>query len=250
MDFLLSNPANSRLHSLNFLKIIYEYPEMLESIDSVLDVGSRDGHDAHWWAECDDGDESNPLPLNINVTALDNNPNWNKDFEHSNINKVKADWDTITFDKKFDVVWAHSVLQEANNPLKFLHKMNEFTSDGGVMCLSFPTTINTFYGEPDHRIYETAKHQITIPSLIYMLALSGFNSRDGFIYKQPNTNVINAFVYKDSAEVFDYNEKSIHELLDFMPEVCTQQIEKFGYITNKGLILKWLTGTIVDYSNV
>ena len=83
-----------------------------------------------------------------------------------------------------------------------------------------------------------------------MLALSGFNSRDGFIYKQPNTNVINAFVYKDSAEVFDYNEKSIHELLDFMPEVCTQQIEKFGYITNKGLILKWLTGTIVDYSNV
>ena len=109
---------------------------------------------------------------------MDNNPNWNKDFEHSNVNKVKADWDTITFDKKFDVVWAHSVLQEANNPLKFLHKMNEFTSDGGVMCLSFPTTINTFYGEPDHRIYETAKHQITIPSLIYMLALSGFNSRD------------------------------------------------------------------------
>ena len=36
MDFLLSNPANSRLHSLNFLNQIYGYPEMLESIDSVL----------------------------------------------------------------------------------------------------------------------------------------------------------------------------------------------------------------------
>ena len=47
MDFLLSNPANSKLHSLNFLNQIYQYPEMMESIASVLDVGSGTGHDAY-----------------------------------------------------------------------------------------------------------------------------------------------------------------------------------------------------------
>jgi SAM-dependent methyltransferase len=250
MDFLLSNPANSRLHSLNFLQQIYGYPEMLESIDSVLDVGSRDGHDAFWWAMCDDGDETNPIPLNINVTALDKNPIWNTDFEHKNINKVKGDWDEITFDKKFDVVWAHSVLQEAKDPLKFLHKMNKVCSDGGVLCLSFPSNVNTFYGEPDHRVYDTATHHITIVSLIHMLALSGFNTRDGFLHKQPNTNIINAFVYKDSNDIYDYNEKTISDLLELMPEICSEQINKFGYLTNKGLLLKWLSGTIVDYSNV
>lgn len=250
MDFLLSNSANSKLHSLNFLNQIYQYPEMMESIASVLDVGSQNGHDAYWWATADDGDEDNPVPLDIEVTAFDKDPRWEKEYEHKNITFLKRDWEDVEFKKKFDVVWAHSVLQEAKDPLKFLHKMNSFCSDGGVLCLSFPTTVNTFYGEPDHRIYPVADHHITIVSLIYMLALSGFNCKDGFLYKQPNTNIINAFVYKDSNDVYNYGEKTIYDLVDFFPEPCQEQVTKFGYITNKGLILKWLSGTIIDYSNV
>jgi SAM-dependent methyltransferase len=221
----------------------------MESVDSVLDVGSRDGHDAHWWATTDDGDDDNPQPLNINVTALDKDPKWNEEFAHENIVKLKSDWDNSNFDKTFDIIWAHSVLQEATDPLKFLHKMNKFCSEGGVLCLSFPTTVNTFYGEPDHRVYEKATHQITIPHLIHMLVLSGFNCRDGFLYKAPNTNIINAFVYKDTNEVYNYGEKTLFDLVNFMPEPCEKQIDKFGYITNKGLLLKWLDGTIIDYSN-
>ena len=80
----------------------------------------------------------------------------------------------------------------------------------------FSTTVNTFYGE---LIIEfiPADQQITIVSLIYMLALSGFNCKDGFLYKQPNTNIINAFVYKDSNDVYNYGEKTIYELEDFYP---------------------------------
>ena len=29
---------------------------------------------------------------------------------------LKRDWDEVKFKKTFDVVWVHSVLQEANNP--------------------------------------------------------------------------------------------------------------------------------------
>lgn len=249
MDFLLGNTANSNLHSLNFLNQIYQYPEMMESVASVLDVGAGDGHDSFWWANADDGDERNPAPLDILVTAFDKDPKWNEQYQHKNIKHLTGDWDTIEFKEKFDVVWAHSVLQESKNPLKFLHRMNTFTSDGGVLCLSFPTTINTFYGEPDHRVYPLVTQPITIVNLIHMLALSGFNCREGFLYKQPNTNIINAFVYKDSNEVYDYNEKTIYELVDFLPESCEQQLNKYGYITNKNLIIKWLSGTIVDYSN-
>lgn len=249
MDFLLSNPANSRLHSLNFLNQIYQYPEMMESIASVLDVGAGTGHDAHWWAMADDGDDNNPVSLGIKVKAFDIQPKWEPEFEHKNITRLEGDWDTIEFEEKFDVVWAHSVLQEARDPLKFLHKMNTFTSDGGVLCLSVPTTINNFYGEPDYRVYPNVSQSITIVNLIHMLALSGFNSREGFLYKQPGTNIINAFVYKDSNDVFDYTEKSIYDLVDFLPKSCEEQLNKFGYITNKGLLIKWLSGTIIDYSN-
>ena len=80
-----------------------------------------------------------------------------------------------------------------------------------------------------------------------MLALSGFNCKDGSI--QTTTNIINVS-YKDSNDVYNYGEKTIYDLVDFFPEPCQEQVTKFGYITNKGLILKWLSGTIIDYSNV
>ena len=71
-----------------------------------------------------------------------------------------------------------------------------------------------------------------------MLALSGFNCKDGFLYKQPNTNIINAFPYKDPNDVYNYGEKTIYELEDFLSESAQEQVTKFGYITNKGLVFK------------
>lgn len=249
MDFLLNNPAGSRLHSNNFLELLYQYPEMMESIDNVIDVGCGKGYDSLWWATIDDGDTDNPKPLNIKVTAIDKDNNLAKEVDHTHIEFVQGDWDKVTLKDTYDVVWAHCVLHEAKDPLQFLHTMNRFCALGGMLCLSFPTTINTFYGEPDYRVYDQASHSITLPGLIYMLALSGFNCNDGFFLKQPNTNIINAIVYKDKEEVYGYGEKTLYDLEELLPESCNKQLEKFGYITNKGLLLHWIDGSLIDYSN-
>jgi SAM-dependent methyltransferase len=249
MDFLLSNPASSRLHSNNFLELLYQFPEMMESIDNVLDLGCGRGYDSLWWATIDDADPDNPQPLNINVTALDKENTLDEDIEHKNIKFIQQDWDTVDLDETYDVVWAHNILHEAKDPLKLLHQVNRLTAEGGMLCLSFPTTVNTFYGDPDHRVYDKAPHSITMPGLIYMLALSGFNCNEGFFLKQPNTNIINAVVYKETDNVYYYGEKVLYDLVDLLPESCNAQLNRFGYITNKGLLLHWIDGSLVDYSN-
>lgn len=248
MDFLLSNPQTRQLHSHTFLEILNQYPTMMESIDSVLDVSCGPGADSFWWANVDDGDEDNPLPLNIKVTAIDTQDTFDQEFKHKNIKYLQDDIFSYNSKDTFDVMWAHGVLHQANDPLKYLHRLNQLTNMGGMLCLSFPTTINTFYGEPDYRVYSQAPTPITIIHLIHMLVLSGFNCNDGYFVKQPNTNIINALVYKDSDELFDYGDKTLYEYESLLPESCNKQLSRFGYLTNKGLLLYWIDGTLIDYS--
>ena len=250
MDFLLSNPANSRLHSYGFLELLRQYPTMMESIDNVLDVDCGQGSDSHWWAEVDDGDEDAPVSLDINVTAIDIKNDFKEEYKHERITFINEDIYNYEPKDTFDVVWAHSVLHEAIDPLGFLHKMNKCTNLGGMLCLTFPTTINTFYGEPDYRVYSQATNSITIVDLIHMLVLSGFNCNEGYFIKQPNSNVINALVYKDSEELYNYGDKTLYEYDELLPESCKKQLNRYGYLTNKNLLLYWIDGTLIDYSKI
>jgi SAM-dependent methyltransferase len=251
MDFLLTNQANSNLHSSNYLELVFQFGDTIESIDSVIDVGCADGHDSLYWAEAGvlDDDDETLIPLNINVTAIDKENTFSDENKHENIKFIQTDWMEFKPKDGHDVVWAHNVLHLAQDPLQFLHQLNRYCNPGGMLCLSFPTTVNTFYGEPDYRIYSQAQHHITMINLIHMLVLSGFNCNDGYFLKQPNSNVINALVYKETDTLYNYNEIGLYELNDMFPAAVQDQLTKFGYITNKNLLLTWLTGTHVDYSS-
>jgi SAM-dependent methyltransferase len=249
MDFLQNNDSASRSHSLNMLWGLSTFGEFMESISTVLDVGCGTGHDALWWATATDGAEESPQPLNIQVTGLDIQDNINKEYAiPGNLKFQFEDWNTVTFKKQFDVVWTHNTLHTTQDPLKFLHKMNEFCADGGMLALSFPTTSNMFYGDPDYRIYQEAPHSITMIHLIYMLVLSGFNCNDGFFTKQPGTNIISAIVYKDTDEVYNHGDCPLAEYNDLLPDSCQEQLQKYNYLTNKGLLLRWLDYQSLDYS--
>lgn len=249
MDFLQNNNSASHSHSLSMLWTLSGFHDFMESIDSVLDVGCGDGHDSLWWANATDMDD-NPRPLNINVVALDKEDSINPDYQiPNNLTFKHEDWNTAEFKDQFDVVWTHNTLQGTTDPLKFLHKMNEFCADGAMLGISFPATSNMFYGDPDYRIYQEAPHSITMIHLIYMLVLSGFNCKDGYFIKQPGTNIISAIVYKDTDEVFTHGEKAIAEYNDLLPISCQQQLTKYNYLTNKGLLLNWIDGRTFDYSS-
>jgi len=38
--------------------------------------------------------------------------------------------------------------------------------------------------------------------------------------------------------------------MDRLPASMVQQLNKFGYISNKNLFLSWMDGTLVDYSTI
>ena len=89
MDFLLSNPASSNLHASNYLETLFRFEEMLESIDSVIDVGCADGYSSSYWAEAGVlDDEENLIPLNIKVTAIDKQDIFDESNQHKNINFI------------------------------------------------------------------------------------------------------------------------------------------------------------------
>ena len=70
MDLLLNNHQTRGLHSLRILNEIETHRDLMESIDTVLDVESGIGLDAEWWATRTDLDEEDPKPLDIKVTAI------------------------------------------------------------------------------------------------------------------------------------------------------------------------------------
>ena len=126
MDFLQNNDSASNSHSLGMLWGLSVFGEFMESIDTVIDVGCGNGHDALWWANATDGNEEDPLNLGINVIGLDIKDRIDPTLKiPSNLTFKFENWNIVKFKKQFDVVWTHNTIQETQDPLKFLHKMNE-----------------------------------------------------------------------------------------------------------------------------
>ena len=129
MDLLLNNHQTRGLHSLKFLTALEQYGEMMSSISSVLDVESGIGLDTEWWATRMDGDEKNPKPLEIDVTACSRVDEMKQ--EVLNLDRVtyhhtqKNFWEHYQSGRNFpgnenkknlfDVVWCHCVLHKYNN---------------------------------------------------------------------------------------------------------------------------------------
>jgi hypothetical protein len=89
-------------------------------------------------------------------------------------------------------------------------------------------------------------------NLIYGLSLAGYDCRDAYFMQEKNSNLINAVVYKNSDVIYNVDEITPYDLMemDRLPASMVQQLNKFGYISNKNLYLSWMDGTLVDYSTI
>ena len=256
MDLLLNNHQTRGLHSLRFLSALEDYPEMMQSISSVLDIESGIGLDSEWWATRMDDDEKDPKPLEIDVTACSRTDEMKqevKDMERVNYVKTgKPFWESFKSSEKFDVLWCHSVLHKYSNFYEVLVKMNELQSNEGMLCITVPRISNMFYGEPDYRVYPDCHTDINIVNLINGLALAGYDCKDAYFMQEKNSNLVNAIVYKTSDDTYGINDVTPYDLMemDRLPRSMVQQLNKFGFISNKNLLLSWIDGTLVDYSTV
>jgi SAM-dependent methyltransferase len=239
----------SHKHSLNTLRVLDEFNDFKASIKNMLDLGSGNGLDLDYWANMTDNRVENPQPLNIKCVGLDTNPK--QPYKNKNITLVKHDFnssDRLPFsERKFDVIWCHNTLQFAHNPLTLLGAVSRQMAVNSMLYLCVPSTINVVHHKFKNYTFANQYATFTLTQLIYLLALNGFDCADAYFKKPAFEDYIEVIVYKNQDPV-DYN-LSWYELdaLGLLSENMSGIINRIGYLTDNGLVTKWIDGEVFDY---
>lgn len=117
-------------------------------------------------------------------------------FTHKNFHFIEGNFETYTFDRKFDVIWASHVLEHSRNIGLFLDKVYDLLNEDGVF----------FCIVPPHKKYIVGGHVTigwNIGLLMYNLILSGFDVRNGR-FKKHGYNIA-AFVQKRKSKTLPKN---------------------------------------------
>jgi len=240
-----SSAQESHKHSLETLELLYAYPDFMESVDSMCDIGcGKEGFDLKWWATRKVDDDKVVIPLDINCTGIDLHSKILT--EHKNITYIEHDFELL-LDKQFDVLYCHDSFQYALNPLLTLSNWYNMLTKGGMLVLQVPSTTNLEYNKLTFSQPNFHYYNYTLDSLIHMLAVSGFDCEAGFFQQQINDKWIKAIVYKSDIEPMNPKTTSWYDLADkdLLPKTGAESVNKYGYMKREDLVLLWL-----DYSNI
>ena len=235
------NQEEAHAHSRQTLDTLYEYDDFMASIKTVVDLGCGAGKDLEWWATATTRDE-NPLPLNIKCYGIDN-------VEHKTVQHPNITYQTVDFEKeitappeKFDILWCHNAFQYAVNPIQTLANWRKIASPGAMLCLAVPQTTNIHLRDLDFTAQSGAYYNHTVPSLIQMLAVAGWDCNAGFFKKSPDDNWIHAVVYSSDQEPKNPQTTTLYDLVEakLLPDTADKCINAKGYLNQNDLVLPWL----------
>jgi len=236
-----ASSVKSHEHSLQTLNLLYEYDDFMESIGRMVDLGcGESGLDLEWWAtRTTRGEEQ--IPLNIQCVGTDLFSGLSLDYNNVSYQKL----DISTYDKTkrgFDVLWCHDTFQYLLNPYHALKSWYNISNTNGMLVLILPQTTNMEYNTQAFDLPPGHMYNYTIPSLIYMLAVNGWDCRDGFFKKEPGDPWLHAIVYKSNIEPMDPSVTSWYELMEknLLPETADASILKYGKLRQRDLVLPWL----------
>ena len=176
--------ANVR-HAETILSEIRNYDAFLDSLRTIADMGCGRGEDITWWATLSTRDDP-PEPYNFNCFAVDTD---SAKLTHipdlPNIKKINRDFNEFPlFPVSIDLMWAHDSLQYGHNPLAMLKTWNESMTVNGMLIVSVPQSNGVEYNRYYSRTYEHCFFNSTPTSLLYMLAVNGFDCRDAYLLKK------------------------------------------------------------------
>lgn len=244
-------PQQSHEHSLRTLNTFYEFDDFMESVGSVLDLGCGAGLDMLWWSTRTTRDVDNPQPLNIRSTGVDLNSRC--DVRHPLITYRPTDFESDMgqlADQKFDLLWCHDAFQHVHKPYDTLIKWRERTGNGGMLVLIVPQTTGMEHNRQRYEALDGCHYHWTLPNLIYMLAVTGWDCAGGFFLKKPDDPWIHAVVYKSThlpmpmgTRWYALAEKAL------LPKSASDGVHRRGYLSQQDLILPWLDKSLITYLN-
>ena len=225
------------------LKLIYGYDTFLESLTTICDMGCGDGADIAWWATLESKDDV-PRPYNYKCYAVDQDikrldavPN------HENIRKIHRNFnDPRIIPVDIDLLWAHDSLQYSTDPLNTLRLWNEQMSVNGMLVLHVPQSNGVYNGKYYANTRSGCYYNHTPTSLIYMLAVNGFDCCDFYLHKAWQDPWIKIAVYKSDTKPMDPTTTTWYELAEkgLLHPSIVDSITRHGFPHQEEMVINWL----------
>jgi SAM-dependent methyltransferase len=238
------NAYDSHDHSLQILELLYAYDSFLDSLTVVADMGCGAGLDAEWWATLETRDDP-PEPHNYIVYAVDEDlSKINKDIlKLPNLKTIQKNFeDDNLFPRLVDLMWCHDSFQYAVNPMQTLKRWSNAMSENGMLVMAMPQNIHYLYNRMHNNSPSGVYYNHNITSLIYMLAVNGFDCKDAYFYKNMNDPWLYAAVYKSGHAPMDPHKTSWHDLVDMelVNDSIKQSLNKNNYVRQEDILTTWL----------
>lgn len=235
----------SHAHSKKTLDVLYGYDSFLDSIEYVADFGCGGGLDTEWWATLETRDDP-PEPRNYSVYAVDTNVSkiLSQVKQLPNVHTIQADFDEVdpVLPRKVDFLWCHDSFQYVTNPLNTLALWNDQMNVNGMMVLVFPQAVHYEYNRLNNISWNGCYYNHNVVSLMYMLAVNGFDCRDAYFHKETNDPWLHAAVYKSDIAPMDPKTTTWYELaeLNLLNDSVIDCLNRFGYVKQEEIITNWL----------
>lgn len=241
--------TDSHNHSLETLNQLYEYDDFMFSIKTVVDLGCGSGDDLAWWATRTTRDEA-AMPLDIQCTGIDLFDKFALTKKYSNVSYQQANFeDKIQAPELgFDILWCHDSFQFAINPLQTLRQWYDIGSVGAMLAIAVPVTQRIHQRQLDYFSPPGNYFHYSLPNLIYMLATSGWDCRNGFFRLDQQNGWIHAVVYKSDQAPQDPRTATWYSLSEqqLLPRSTDASIQAHGFLRQQDLIVTWLDQNITS----
>ena len=239
---IFKNSTQSHEHSLQILNLLYEYDDFMDSVKVITDMGCGAGLDTHWWATLNNREDP-PKPHNYLCYAVDQATDGiDKSARHlKNVKVIPKNFEQTVLPRLADVIWCHDAFQYALNPLNTLAVWNAQMNTDGMLVMCVPQSQSHEYNRFKSRSYSGCYHNYTLLNLMYMLAVNGFDCRDGFFLKKQNDPWINVAVYKNEVPMdpanttwWDLAERKL------IPDSVINCLNKYGFVKQEEIVVRWL----------
>jgi SAM-dependent methyltransferase len=250
---LFKNPEDSHAHSLKVLMALREYDTFLESLTVIADMGTGAGLDAKWFATLTTRDDQ-PEPLNYLVYAVDQHiDRFEVDTKlYPNLKPLQGNFEERVVPRQVDLIWAHDSFQYARDPYKTLAAWKNTMSVNGMLVLSIPQT--TYWDNQTNRLvigqHNGQCFSYNVLNLMYMLAISGFDTRDAFFYRDEDSPWLYAAVYASNNGPLTQNT-TWEELAErnLINDSVIDSVNKYGYARLEDVIVRWLDKDFYQITN-
>lgn len=233
---------DSHEHSLKTLTLLQEYDSFLDNIQVVADMGCGVGLDSKWWATLSTRDDP-PELHNYQVFAVD------KDLSIldpevralKNVVAIEGNFEERVISRQVDLMWAHNSLQYSRNPLACLSMWKQTMNVNGMLVLAVPQSTYMYNNRLQVVSHSGQFFSYNLMNLTYMLAVSGFDTRDAYFYREPNSPWLYAAVYASEHEPIS-SDATWYDLAErqLVSDRIIASVNKYGYAKLDDVVVSWL----------